>query len=129
MWLKMTAVRLWHSALLFILASTLPLTTLTQTSALMVQPPSNYKVVWDNNTNKLQCMNENEINDKEDPMMFQWKFDGLELENELTSSDSIQLEELEDLDLKNLEKVECLASNSFGTSYAFLQFENGSIID
>ena len=125
MWLEMTAVRLWHSALLFILACALPLST-TQTPALMV-PPLNYKVVWDNNTNKLQCMGDNEISDK-DPMMFEWKFDGLELENELTSSDSIQLEQ-EDLDVQNLEKVECLASNSFGTSYAFLQFENGSIID
>ena len=32
-------------------------------------------------------------------------------------------------DVQSLEKVECWASNDLGTSYAFLQFENGSVIE
>ena len=87
-------------------------------------PPANYKVVWDSEINKLECMNDNQLINS-DSVNFQWKFHGLELEN-MNNSNVFQLEES---DLQNLQKVECLASNAFGTSYAFLRFEDGSPIE
>ena len=83
-------------------------------------PPANYKVVWDSEINKLECMNDNQLISS-DSVNFQWKSDGVELED---NSNIIQMEES---DLQNLEKVECWASNAFGISYAFLQFHNGSL--
>ena len=87
-------------------------------------PPANYKVVWDSEINQLECMNDNQLISS-DSVNFQWKLDGVEVENEDNSDNMI----LEESDLQNLQKVECFASNSFGTSYAFLQFENGSLIE
>ena len=84
-------------------------------------PPSNYKVIWDNLANKLQCMNDNELNDMQ---TFMWNFEGIELENVYEA-----IIQLEQEDVQSLEKVECWASNTLGTSYAFLQFENGSVIE
>ena len=55
---------------------------------------------------------------------FTWNFDGIELENEHEA-----IIQLEQEDVQSLEKVECWASNTLGTSYAFLQFENGSVIE
>jgi hypothetical protein len=70
-------------------------------------------------------MNDNELSDIQ---TFTWNFDGIELENEYeASADSII--QLEQEDVQSLEKVECWASNTLGTSYAFLQFENGSVIE
>jgi len=120
-----STMRLWHSALLFILASAVAVPQATAASAAPQTPPSNYKVVWDNLANKLQCMNDNELSDMQ---TFIWNFDGIELENEYgASADSII--QVEQEDVQSLEKVECWASNTLGTSYAFLQFENGSVIE
>ena len=66
-------------------------------------------------------MNDNELSDMQ---TFMWNFDGIELENVYEA-----IIQLEQEDVQSLEKVECWASNSLGTSYAFLQFENGSVIE
>ena len=66
-------------------------------------------------------MNDNELNDMQ---TFMWNFEGIELENVYEA-----IIQLEQEDVQSLEKVECWASNGLGTSYAFLQFENGSVIE
>ena len=66
-------------------------------------------------------MNDNELNDMQ---TFMWNFEGIELENEKYEA----IIQLEQEDVQSLEKVECWVSNTLGTSYAFLQFENGSVI-
>ena len=66
-------------------------------------------------------MNDNELNDMQ---TFMWNFDGIELEDVYEA-----IIQLEQEDVQSLEKVECWASNTLGTSYAFLQFENGSVIE
>ena len=66
-------------------------------------------------------MNDNELNDMQ---TFMWNFEGIELENVYEA-----IIQLEQEDVQSLEKVECWASNTLGTSYAFLQFENGSVIE
>ena len=66
-------------------------------------------------------MNDNELSDMQ---TFMWNFEGIELENVYEA-----IIQLEQEDVQSLEKVECWASNTLGTSYAFLQFENGSVIE
>ena len=66
-------------------------------------------------------MNDDELNDMQ---TFMWNFEGIELEDEYEA-----IVQLEQEDVQSLEKVECWASNTLGTSYAFLQFENGSVIE
>ena len=66
-------------------------------------------------------MNDDELNDMQ---TFMWNFEGIELEDEYEA-----IVQLEQEDVQSLEKVECWASNNLGTSYAFLQFENGSVIE
>ena len=66
-------------------------------------------------------MNDNELNDIQ---TFMWNFEGIELEDVYEA-----IIQLEQEDVQSLEKVECWASNTLGTSYAFLKFENGSVIE
>ena len=51
-------------------------------------PPANYKVVWDSEINQLECMNDNQLISS-DSVNFQWKLDGVEVENEDNSNNKI----------------------------------------
>lgn len=103
--MRLSSVRLWHSALLFILAFG-PFLALTQS-------PANFQIST-NSQGILRCANDDQILEN---VSYSWKIDGVQLENETTETISNEV---------GIDKVECLASNSFGTSYAFLKLTNES---
>ena len=108
----MSSVRLWHSALLFILA--LDLSVRSQD---LILSPANFRIIWDDSAGGhrgLHCRPPLEYSDmKTNDFSFQWRLDG----------DIVEAAEKEFLSfdqLDNVTLVECWASNALGTSYAFL---------
>ena len=113
----MSSVRLWHSALLFILASAVLASE---------RPPANYQVILEQDIAKCKLKNDN--NSISTDIQFKWMIDGHEIQNE--KSDTLRL--LEHDAVNNINELECYAhSNEWGmyTSYAFLHLVNASIVD
>ena len=119
----MSSVRLWHSALLFILA----LVDLSQESSSSLPAlPANFRIVLDDTHGggdnlRLHCRPPPTLNSdsiKTNVFMRQWRLDGEKIEEneEFLSWDKNS----------NATLVECFASNSLGTSYAFLNLESSN---
>ena len=115
MWLS--SVRLWHSALLFILA----FICLLVQGQIQRLPPDNFEITFDETLNEFSCVNEQ----YEDDVVYKWKLDGI-LNEEFDGKSIIQLDyEV----MENIDMLACLASNQMGTSYAFYKLTNDSAID
>ena len=115
-------MRLWHSALLFILAIQ---ACVSNTGANKTPPPVNYEIHLEDNN--FYCLPSPDQRTNRSDIYFKWLLTPppqIEEDNLLSSTNTLQLQ-----DIQAVNKVECLASNHFGTSYAFMHLMNGTQLE
>ena len=111
------SLRLWHSGMLLILV-------LNSVKSVLI-PPANFKIQQLNNNDsdeyKFQCVKDDQNYEN---LKFQWKLNEEILKNE--ESDIISVDYSTNLFEDDNIRLECLASNQAGTSWAFLDWSNAT---
>ena len=115
-----SSLRFWHSGMLFILLFYNSVKT-EKVKFDNLLPPVSFKIqTLDEQSSKFQCAKGEDSNDSFEKLQFQWKINGI-VQSEV--SDTFSVEEIE---LNEDLRLECLASNPAGASWAFIDWNKAS---